>query len=354
MPRVISVSTEDAPTRLAQSDVREFSHELFSKSRGDVDRLINVFDHASIESRHFTEEKAWYGEAHGFAERNDLYVRSAMKMSAACAQRCLAGAGLEPQDIHHVIFVSTTGISTPSIDAKLFNVLKFDRHIRRTPIWGLGCAGGAAGLSRALEYTTAKPEHAVLVIAIELCGLTFRKDDYSKSNLIGTSLFSDGAAAVLVVGDEHPLSRRNGMKLLNSLSTIYEDSLDVMGWEVKDDGLEVIFSKDIPTIVRTLVKPNISDLASLNGIGIADIKHYVVHPGGTKVVEGYEDALGLGKGALRYTRKVLREHGNMSSPTVLYVLREFLQSHEYGPHEYGLISALGPGFSSELILFETD
>lgn len=354
MPKVISVSTEDAPVRLPQSDVREFAHELFSKSRGDVDRLINVFDHASIGSRHFTEEKAWYAEPHGFAERNDLYVRSAVKMSAASAQRCLAGAGLKPQDIQHVFFISTTGISTPSIDAKLFNIMKFDRHIRRTPIWGLGCAGGAAGLSRALEYTTAKPDHAVLLIAIELCGLTFRKDDFSKSNLIGTSLFSDGAAAVVVVGDKHPLSRRNGIRLLNSLSTIYEDSLDVMGWEVKDDGLKVIFSKDIPTIVHDLVRPNIGELASMNGIEIGDIKHYVVHPGGTKVIEGYESALDLGPGAMRFTRKVLREHGNMSSPTVLYVLKEFLQSHEYGPHEYGLITALGPGFSSELILFETD
>ncbi len=354
MSKVISVSTEDAPSKFAQSDVREFAHELFSSSRSDVDRLINVFDHASISSRHFTEERSWYGKEHGFEERNGLFVKNAMKMSAECTRKCLENAGLRPQDIHHIIFVSSTGLSTPSIDARLFNVLKFDRHIRRTPIWGLGCAGGAAGLSRALEYTTAIPEHAVLVIAIELCGLTFRKDDYSKSNLIGTSLFSDGAAAVLVVGENHPLNRKNGITLLNSLSTIYDDSLDVMGWEVKNDGLKVIFSKDIPAIVRNSVRPNIEELAAMNGIQISDIKHYIVHPGGLKVIDAYEEALGLSGDKFRFSRKVLNEHGNMSSPTVLYVLNEFLKSDGYKPHEYGLISALGPGFSSELILFETD
>ncbi len=354
MSKVVSLSTADAPVSYSQSEVREFAHELFSGTRGDIDRLIGVFDHSMIASRHFTEERAWYGKEHGFEERNELFVASAVRMSGECTMKCLDAAGLQPQEVDHVIFVTSTGLSTPSIDARLFNILKFSRHVRRTPIWGLGCAGGAAALSRALEYTTAFPEHAVLVIAIELCGLTFRKDDYSKSNLIGTSLFSDGAAAVLVVGDKHPLCNRKGVRLLNSLSTIYDNSLGVMGWEVKNDGLKVIFSKDIPAIVRASVKPNIEELASLNGIQIGDIKHYVVHPGGMKVLDAYADALGVREDAFRFSRKVLHEHGNMSSPTVLYVLGEFLREGDFSSHEYGLISALGPGFSSELVLFETD
>ncbi len=353
MPRVIAVSTQDAPMKISQAEVREFVQEMFSLHRNDIDRLISVFDHSTISSRHFTEEKEWYGREHDFAERNELYIQSAVAMSAACSEKCLNLAGLNARDIHHIIFVSSTGLSTPSIDARLFNILKFDRHIRRTPIWGLGCAGGAAGLSRALEYTKAFPEHAVLLIAIELCGLTFQKDDYSKSNLIGTSLFSDGSAAAIVVGDEHPLNNRKGINLLNSLSTIYEDSLDVMGWEVKDNGLKVIFSKDIPTIVNNCVKQNIEELAAKNDIELSDIRHFVTHPGGLKVIDAYQQALGLTEEALRLSRKVLSEHGNMSSPSVLYVLSEFLNSREYEPEEYGLISALGPGFSSELILFKT-
>lgn len=353
MSKVIAVSTEDASTKVTQAEVREFIHKIFSQRRDDLDRLISIFEHSTITSRHFTEEKDWYGREHDFAERNELYVQSAVKMSAACSEKCLNIAGLKPRDIHHIIFVSSTGLSTPSIDARLFNILKFDSHIRRTPIWGLGCAGGAAGLSRALEYTTAMPGHAVLLIAIELCGLTFQKDDYSKSNLIGTSLFSDGSAAAIVVGDEHPFSKLKGINLLNSLSTIYDDSLDVMGWEVKDSGLKVIFSKDIPTIVHNCVKQSIEELAAKNGIELSDIKYFVTHPGGLKVINAYERALGLPEDALRFSRKVLREHGNMSSPSVLYVLKEFLHNREYGPDEYGIISALGPGFSSELILFRT-
>lgn len=354
MPKVISVATEDAPTRVPQDEVGEFARQVFSRRRNDFDRLAGVFTNASIESRHFTEEKSWYGEDHGFAERNKLYVESAVKMSAACAMKCLDSAGLGPKEFDHIIFVSSTGIATPSIDARLHNLLGFDQHVRRTPIWGIGCAGGAVGLSRALEYATAMPEHTVLLIAIELCGLTFQKDDYGKSNIIGTSLFSDGAAAVIVVGDKHPLSSRKGLILLDSLSTIYDESLDVMGWEVKDSGLKVIFSKDIPTIVHNSVRRNIEEIVELNRLNLRDIKHYVVHPGGPKVIDAYENALGLTNEELRFTRTVLRKHGNMSSPTVLYVLKEFLDRGEYLPGEYGLISALGPGFSSELILFRTE
>jgi len=209
-------------------------------------------------------------------------------------------------------------------------------------------------LSRALEYATARPTHLVLLISIELCGLTFQKDDYSKNNLVGTSLFSDGAAAAVVAGNGHPISEHEGINLLDSLSTIFDDSMDVMGWDVKDNGLKVIFSKDIPTIVSTCVRQNVEELARENGIELSDINHFVVHPGGPKVMDAYEQALDLNRGALRFSRKVLNEHGNMSSPTVLYVLKEFLNSRDYKSDEYGLISSLGPGFSSELVLFRTN
>jgi len=204
MSRVISIATAEPATRVGQEEVKEFAREIFSQCRGDVDRLLSVFDNTSILSRHFTEDKSWYGKQHGFAERNTFYIQSAVRLSEECSMKYLDVAGLNPTDIHHVIFVSSTGLSTPSIDARLFNSLKFNKHVRRTPIWGLGCAGGAAGISRALEYTKAMPTHAVLLIAIELCGLTFKKDDYSKNNLVSTSLFSDGAAAAVIVGNVDP------------------------------------------------------------------------------------------------------------------------------------------------------
>jgi len=361
MPKVISIATAEPKTIVGQEEVKEFARGIFSQRRDDVGRLLNVFNNTSILSRHFTEARSWYGMDHGFAERNELYIRNAVELSEECSIKCLNEAGMEPADIHHVIFVSSTGLSTPSIDARLFNTLSrknssgtFNEHVKRTPIWGLGCAGGAAGLSRALEYTNAMPAHAVLLIAIELCGLTFQKDDYSKNNLVGTSLFSDGTAASIIVGDQHSKFEQPGVSLLNSLSTIFDNSLDVMGWDVKDNGLKVIFSKDIPTIVCNCLRQNIEELAKDNGINLSDIKHFVVHPGGPKVMDAYEQSLSLQDGALRFSREVLSKHGNMSSPTVLYVLKGFIERGEYKPNEYGLISALGPGFSSELVLFKTN
>ncbi len=354
MPKLIAIATEDAPLKVDQDEVKDFVRQMFSGRRSDIERLLNVFGNTSVRTRHFTEAKSWYGEEHGFAERNEIYISRAVEMSELSVKKCLDMTGMKPSDINHVFFISSTGISTPSIDARLYNVLGLSQHVRRTPIWGIGCAGGAVGLSRALEYTTAKPNDSALVIAIELCGLTFQKDDVSKSNLVGTSLFSDGAAAAIVVGDDHGMHSHSGVELLNSLSTIYDDSLDVMGWDVLDSGLRVVFSKDIPTIVRDSVRQNVEEIASQNGLKLTDINHYVVHPGGQKVLDAYEESLGLENNELRFSRKVLREHGNMSSPTVLYVLKEFMSDHHYAPGDYGLISALGPGFSSELIMFMTD
>jgi alkylresorcinol/alkylpyrone synthase len=204
-----------------------------------------------------------------------------------------------------------------------------------------------------MEYTKANPEHTAVVLAVELCSLTFQRDDLSKSNVIASSLFSDGCAAVFITGSESKYANSTGVELVDSLSTIYNDSLDVMGWNFVDNGFRVLFSRDIPAIVRDEVKPNIKELMDKHNISAGDIAHYITHPGGFKVISAYEESLCLKPGSLCYSWKVLKEHGNMSSPSVMYVLKEFLNSGKCNPGEYGLISALGPGFSSELILFKT-
>ncbi|HEX3034243.1 MAG TPA: 3-oxoacyl-[acyl-carrier-protein] synthase III C-terminal domain-containing protein [Thermodesulfobacteriota bacterium] len=370
MARVISVGIADIPYKAHQSEAKDFIYQMFSRAREDMGRLINVFDNSAIESRHFTQPKEWFGKPHSFVERNKLYLNNALTLSLSAANHCIEKTNAELSDFDHIIFVSSTGIATPTIDALLINKLKLDTHLRRTPIWGLGCVGGAVGLSRAFEYTRAFPKSAVLVIALEICSLAFLKDDYSKSNIIATALFSDGAAAVLVAGREHKLfrstaeplsSNRNeingnslGINFIDSLSTTYYDSLDIMGWEIVDAGFKAIFSKDIPMIVRKYVRENIEELLDRHNLKLGDLKHFVIHPGGLKVIEAYEESLGLANGTFGYSRKVLREHGNMSSPTVLYVLKEFLDEGKYRYGDYGLISALGPGFSSELILFKVD
>lgn len=354
MSKVASVGIADVHYKFQQDEVKDFARQFFSRGREDIGRMINVFDNSMIETRHFSQPREWFYKSHGFVERNETYVKNACYLSTEAITNCIKKINADYSGFDHIIFVSSTGVATPTIDALLINELKLDPHLKRTPIWGLGCAGGAVGLSRALEYTRAFPKSAVLVIALEICSLAFHQNDYSKSNIIAISLFSDGAAAALVAGKEHRLFNSARVNLIDSLSTIYYDSLDVMGWEVVDTGFKAIFSKDIPMIVRKYVRPNIEELLDKHNLSLSDMKHFVVHPGGLKVINEYEEALGLPNGAFAYSRKVLREHGNMSSPTILYVLNEFLEDGKYENGDYGLMSALGPGFSSELILFQID
>lgn len=355
MPKIISTATADAPYKLHQSEIKNFIYNLFSGVGIDIDRMISVFDNSEISNRHISVAPEWLSIEHTFKERNEIFKETAIILSKEVIEKCLHSAEITPSQINNIIYVTSTGVMTPTLDAVLFNELGLSQHIKRTPLWGLGCAGGAAGISRAMDYTKAYPNETSLVIAIELCSLTFQKDDISKSNIIASSLFSDGCACVLIAGDNCELVNSfNKPELIGSLSTIYDNSLDVMGWDIVVSGFNVIFSKDIPNIVKQYVKPNIMELLVHYDLNIDDIKHYVTHPGGLKVINAYEESLGLINGKLDISRKILKEHGNMSSPSVIYVLDEFMKNvSNVKRGEYGLISSLGPGFSSELILFKT-
>lgn len=334
---------------VGQEEAQKFSRTMFGDVFPDIDRLLGVFGNALIDERHFAVPPEWFETEHPFPEKNQLYIDSALEIGEAAILECLESAHLNPTDVDHLIFVSTTGIATPSIDARLINILQMRNNIKRTPVWGLGCAGGAAGLSRAYEYTRAFPRQRALVLALELCALTFQRKDVSKSNLVATSLFADGAAAVLVNGDQ---VRAEGPRILGSRSTLWYDSLDVMGWEINERGLKVMFSRDIPSIVRKCVLPNLSEFLREHDLQLADLRHIVAHPGGAKVIEAYETTLELAEGQLGHAREVLRLFGNMSSPTVLFVLKEFLRTQTIRASEYGLVTALGPGFSSEMVLIQ--
>lgn len=352
MSRVISIGTSDGPYKFNQCEVKEFASELFSEKEHYINRMLGVFDNSLIETRHFINPREWFENPKNFVERSESFLQNSVSLSISAINDCLAKAHANLSDVDHIIFVSSTGITTPSVDAHLINELKLDPHIKRTPIWGLGCVGGAVGLTRAMEYTKAYPGSAVLLVALETCSLAFQKEDYSKSNIVSLALFSDGAAASIVSGKKHRLFSSSNVNLVKSLTTTYYDSLGVMGWEVVNDGFKAIFSKDIPTIVRKEVKSNIEQLLSESGLSISDLTLYAVHPGGAKVLMEYENSLNLPQGTFKHSRKVLREHGNMSSPTVLYVLKEIMDEKQYNKGEYGIISALGPGFSSEIILFK--
>jgi len=352
MPKIIAAATADAPYSIPQNEIKNFIYNLFSETGVDINRLIGVFDNSEISSRHISIEPEWLSKEHTFKERNEIFSRVAFDMAKKASEDCLKSANVQPNEIDSIIYVTSTGIMTPTLDAMLFNEMGFNPHIKRLPLWGLGCAGGAAAISRAMDITKAYPNENVLVIAVELCSLTFQKDDLSKSNIVASSLFSDGCACVLIAGDDSLPTRGIAPMLIGSLSTIYENSMDVMGWEIVESGFSVVFSRDIPQIVRENVKPNITELLTKYDLKKEDIKHYITHPGGMKVISAYEDSLGIKSGTLDLPRKVLREHGNMSSASVIYVLDEFLKAGKYKTGEHGLISSLGPGFSSELCLFK--
>lgn len=357
MPKIVSVSTYEPPYTIEQSNVEQLIKELFQHKFNNLDRLLKVFKNGDIERRQFCVPMEWYKSEHTFEERNDLYIDLATIYTVDAIKKCLNNSNfletsLDTSEIDAFIFVSSSGISTPSIDARVMNHLKFSDRIKRIPIWGLGCAGGASGISRAFDYCLAHPTKKALVVCVELCSLTFQKNDHSKSNLVGTSLFSDGVACALICGDEVDVPTKNPIPyIINLASKWMPNSLDVMGWDFKDDGLHVIFSKDIPTIIENWLGPFIHDFLKENKISYNQLAHFIAHPGGKKVLKAYENALNLTEHHTEISRNVLKQHGNMSSPTVLYVLEQFMLNNN-PQNDYGLMVALGPGFSGEAVLLQ--
>ncbi|HZS78677.1 MAG TPA: 3-oxoacyl-[acyl-carrier-protein] synthase III C-terminal domain-containing protein [Ktedonobacteraceae bacterium] len=349
MPRITSVAIATPPYRVHQSDIKHLTREIFAGSIKDIDRYLTVFDHSEIETRFLAAPLSWFTSHPGFAEANRLWADVACALGVETVQQCLEAVDLGPEDVDHIFFVSTTGLATPSIDAHIMLALDMPRNTKRTPIWGLGCAGGVSGLARASEYVRAFPGHRALLVCVELCSLTFKASDCSVSNVIAASLFSDGAAAVLIEGDE--VSSGKGPEVLATESTLFPDSLDLMGWEVIDTGLRTVFGTRIPGVVTTHFPSLVDHFLNKQGICFKGITHHVYHPGGAKVLRAYEQAVQLPAGALTHSRAVLREYGNMSSTTVLYVLKKFL---DQGIHddEYALLTVFGPGFSSELALLK--
>ena len=347
MPRIAAVATALPPHKIAQDEARAFAASHFRSQRRDVERLLPVFDHSGIETRYLCVPPEWFMASRTFAEKNALYIEWSTKLGAQVVRTCLDRSGLAPEKISHIIFVSTTGLATPSIDSRLINVLKLNAHVQRTPIWGLGCAGGAAGLSHAYRAALADPRAVVMLVTVELCGLTFHFGDFSKSNFIATALFADGAAGVLVTGDAVEAS---GPEILGAQSTIWPDSLDVMGWNFDSVGMQVVFSRAIPAIVREKTRSNMDEFLRTFGLAFNQVRHLIPHPGGAKVMDAYEEALGLADHRLDAARSTLRDRGNMSAPTVLFVLEKTLSNGSVDSGDYAVLTALGPGFSSENVL----
>lgn len=359
MPTIISVAEVTPPFEVNQNRASEFARELFSESYKDIERLLRAFQNGQIEKRHFVKELNWFKKERTFEEKNTAYIESAVTFGKEAVEKCLNNKefltrSIPFQEIDIIFFISTTGIATPSIEARIMNLLPFNSHTKRVPIWGLGCAGGAVGMSRAYEYCLAFPKAKVLVLSVELCSLTFQRNDLSKSNLIGTSLFADGVACALICGDDSNFSdfrkKRTSPSIMATQSTLMPNSLDVMGWDIRSAGLFVVFSRDIPHIIEDWLKPNVSGFLAEHQIELEQIDYFIAHPGGKKVIDAYVKSLAISPSMTKVSLEVLKQFGNMSSTTIFYVLKRYMEL-DIPQGSLGLGTALGPGFSSELLLF---
>lgn len=339
--RLHGLATAVPPYVLRQDDVMTRVGALLPGLDPDMfARMTPVYGNAGIETRYICVPADWYDEPRGWAEKNALFVENAVNLLERAAREAIAHAGLEVADIDAVVSVSTTGIATPSLDALLVERLEMRRDVQRTPIFGLGCAGGVLGLARAASFARAAPGFTVLLVVVELCALTFRQSDASKSNVVATALFGDGAAAAVIgCGADGPAIAAAG-------EHTWANSLDIMGWSVEDDGLGVIFSRDIPALTRNEFPVVMHEFLAANQLTLADIDEFVCHPGGAKVLDALEQAFDLAAGSLDISRGVLRDYGNMSAVTVLFALQRTLAEGRRGRF---LLSALGPGFTAAFL-----
>src|SRR5215470_7570519 len=347
LPRLLAIATAVPPYPLDQTDVIERVKLLFGRSP-DLDRLLPVFLNTGIHRRYSCVPIEWYDRAHGWPERNRIYLDSALDLLEAATRQLLDRSGHDKGDITSIVVVSTTGIATPSLDALLVERMGLRRTMRRLPIFGLGCAGGVIGLARAANQAAVAPGETVLFLVVELCALSFRRDDLSKSNIVATALFGDGAAAALLS------TEGEGPALVASGEHTWPGSLDVMGWEITDDGLKAIFSRDIPKLVTARFRDVASEFLARHGLAIDDIDCFICHPGGAKVIAALEHAFGLEQGALVEARAVLRDYGNMSATTVMFVLeRTLAKARATGARwERAMVNALGPGFTAGFIVID--
>ncbi|WP_191565348.1 type III polyketide synthase [Metabacillus idriensis] len=361
MAYILSVGKSIPPNKLPQEATVEFAKELFEGTFKDINRLLPAFKNGDIESRQFVKNLEWYTAQHSFEDKNNTYIEAAVALGSDAIVNCLTAKNFLKRDIAFeeidvIFFISSTGISTPSIDAKIMNQLPFRESTKRVPIWGLGCAGGASGLARAHDYCKAYPQSKVLVVCVELCSLTFQHDDLSKSNFIGTSLFADGVACTLLAGEDVLLDDISALinvpKTRSTRSTFMKDSEEVMGWDIKNNGFYVIFSRDIPSIIKNWLRETVEKYLEEEQVPLNEIKHFLAHPGGKKVLQAYQASLGFEESQLEVSKNVLRNHGNMSSATVMYVIEQYLTSTLADDSDLGIIAALGPGFCSELLLVE--
>jgi alkylresorcinol/alkylpyrone synthase len=344
--RLRSLVTRVPAHVLPQERVREMAKAHFGQRTGLFEHLEPVFTNARIERRYACQPFEWYLESRDFGEKSRLYAEQATALCRDAAGAALAAADLTAADIDAIAIVSTTGVATPSLDARLMNLMPFRRDTIRLPIFGFGCAGGVLGLTRAAQLARSQPGMRCLLLVVELCTMAIRHDRVSPSNIVATALFGDGAAAAIIESDRAG-DADEAPSALGSIGIggehCWADTLDIMGWRVDGLGLDVVFSNSIPEVIAADYPAALTGFLSRSGLTRADFVRPCCHPGGVKVIDALETVYGLAPGELDAEREILSEYGNMSAPTVLFVLERLMAKGVTGPL---LLSSLGPGFTA--------
>lgn len=341
-----SISTALPPHCLNQSEVRDRAALIFGGKYPQFERLSNTFDTAGIDRRYSVVPIDWFSQDHGWTDRNAAFMTGAKDLFIQAANIALSNAGWLASDVDCVVTVCSTGIATPTLDAQAFTEMGFREDIMRVPLFGLGCAGGVSGLSVAQSIAAGKIDAKVLLVVVETCSLSFRADRLQKADIIATVLFGDGAAAACISA-AMPVSGRV-VSLGNGYQKMWPDTLTIMGWDVDETGFGVVFDRSIPTFVSEEFAAATDDALQATGLTHAQIDRYVCHPGGAKVVDAIEGALRLEQGCLTSERETLRDAGNMSAPTVMFVMKSVL---EEGAKGQMMACALGPGFTASFLPF---
>jgi alkylresorcinol/alkylpyrone synthase len=333
--------------------------ELWADRFHNPARLRSLHENVLVGGRYLSQPLESYRQRQSFTDTNDAFIHVATDLAEAATRQALSRAGLEPRDVDAIFFTTVTGVAAPSIDARLVNRLGLRPDVRRTPLFGLGCVAGAAGIARAADYVKAWPDSVALLVSVELCSLTLQREDFSIPNLIATGLFGDGAAAVLIAGADRTRMLRarpghpgDGPRVLASRSVFYPDTEDVMGWRIGAEGFRLVLSGDVPLLAERHLRGDVDHFLGACGLGLAEIRSFVCHPGGPKVLRAIEAALELAPEALELTWKSLAAVGNVSSSSVLLVLDDTIHSRRPAAGDYGMMLAMGPGFCSELVLLQ--
>ena len=341
---LLSIATAVPPQVVEQHEAKVRAREAFGGKKELFDRLAGVFDNAGIARRHIVAPLDWYMGDHGWHDRNSLYLEAAEALFEEAASSAIEDAGLKPEEIDGVVTVSTTGIATPSLEARVGPKLGLRGDIRRLPVFGLGCAGGVNGLAATARSAAAEPGTNWLFVTIETCSISIRLDSDDPAAVVATALFGDGAAAAVVASGKHSIATIAG-----SAEKLWPDTQRIMGWDVEDPGLAVVFDRAIPPFIESKLAAAVDEMCTGLGVSRDDIDRLCCHPGGVKVIDAIETALQLNQGELNIEREVLRDYGNMSAPTVLFVLKRLI---ERGLPNRVLMTAFGPGFTCAGLLLE--